>query len=62
MAENDKNQDATDNEHHSKAKGAAIGAAVGDTVAGKTGAVIGGAIGAEHQHRKNEDEKDNNRK
>jgi len=58
MADDDKNQNATNEEHHSKAKGAAIGAAVGDAVAGKTGAVIGGVIGAEHQHHKNEDEKD----
>jgi outer membrane lipoprotein SlyB len=58
MADDDKNQNATNEEHHSKAKGAAIGAAVGDAVAGKTGAVIGGVIGAEHQPHKNEDEKD----
>jgi len=54
----DKNRDATNEEHHSKAKGAAIGAAAGAAIGGKKGAVVGGALGAEHQHRKNEDEKE----
>jgi outer membrane lipoprotein SlyB len=56
--DNEKDQDATVEEHHSKAKGAAIGAVVGDAIGGKPGAAIGGVIGAEHQHRKNEDEKE----
>jgi hypothetical protein len=42
MADDEKDHDVTAEEHHSKAKGA----------------VIGAVIGAEHQHRKNEDEKD----
>ena len=58
MADNEKDQDAPVEEHHSKAKGAAVGAVIGDAVGGKTGAVIGGAIGAERQHRKNEEEKE----
>jgi uncharacterized membrane protein len=53
----DKNESAG-GEHHSKAKGAAIGAVAGGAIAGKKGAVIGAAIGAEKQHRKNEEEKD----
>lgn len=53
--DDDKKQD-NDVEHHSKAKGAAIGAVAGDLMAGKKGAVVGAAIGAERQHRKNEEE------
>ena len=43
-------------EHHSKAKGAAVGAAAGDLIAGKKGAAIGAIGGALHQHHKNEKE------
>jgi outer membrane lipoprotein SlyB len=53
----DKNRDTAGSEHHSKAKGAAIGAVAGGAIAGKKGAVAGAAIGAEKQHRKNEEEK-----
>ena len=58
MADNEKDHDTTGEEHHSKAKGAVIGALVGDAIGGKPGAAIGGVLGAEHQHRKNEDEKE----
>ena len=44
-------------EHHSKLKGAVIGGAAGEFIAGKKGAAIGAAIGAEKQHKKNEEEK-----
>jgi outer membrane lipoprotein SlyB len=57
MADDNKNKDvAQEPEHHSELKGAAIGGAAGDFIAGKKGAVIGAAIGAEKQHKKNENE------
>jgi outer membrane lipoprotein SlyB len=58
MGDETKNQ--PEEEHHSKAKGAAVGAVVGDLIGGKKGAVAGAAIGAERQHSKNEDEKKRN--
>ncbi|PYQ56365.1 MAG: hypothetical protein DMF58_20960 [Acidobacteria bacterium] len=43
-------------QHHSKAKGAAIGAVVGKLVGGgKKSAAAGAVIGAEKQHRKNKE-------
>ncbi len=57
MADDKDKIDNTSGEHHSKAKGAAIGAVAGDLIAGKKGAVAGAAIGAEKQHRKNEEER-----
>ncbi len=57
MADDNKNHDLSQQpEHHSKLKGAAIGGAAGEFIAGKKGAVIGAAIGAEKQHKKNEEE------
>jgi outer membrane lipoprotein SlyB len=58
MADDNKDKDsAQEPEHHSKLKGAAIGGAAGEFIAGKKGAVIGAAIGAEKQHKKNENGK-----
>ena len=43
-------------QHHSKAKGAAIGGVVGKLVGGgKKSAAAGAVIGAEKQHRKNKE-------
>lgn len=58
MADENKDKDLSQQpEHHSKAKGAAIGAVAGDLIAGKEGAAIGAVIGAEKQHKKNEEGK-----
>ena len=57
MADDNKNKDLSQEEHHSKLKGAAIGGAVGGFLAGKKGAAAGAAIGADKQHKKNEEGK-----
>jgi outer membrane lipoprotein SlyB len=53
--------DRKDSEHHSKAKGAILGGLAGKAIAGKKGAVAGAAIGAEKQHKKNEEQREGKR-
>jgi outer membrane lipoprotein SlyB len=53
--------DKRQGEHHSKLKGAIIGGLAGKAIAGDKGAAAGAAIGAEKQHKKNEEERQGKR-